>query len=169
MTPLSGDAVRAVDDLSVHDDAAAHTGADDRTEHDGRARSRAISRLGHREAIRVVGDADWPPHRDLDIMLKAMADQPRRVRVLHEACGRSDRPGNADADGCAAGRVQLINEASDRHDGLVVVAARCAATLIGVQPLARSRLPDADGARVVAGGNQLAVPRNGERRPEVRV
>ena len=61
-------ALRPVQHLPVHHDAAAHAGAEDHAEDDLGARARAVGRLGQREAVRVVLDAHLAAERVLEIL-----------------------------------------------------------------------------------------------------
>ena len=54
MSPLTGNAVSTSEHMSVNDDTAANTGADDHAEHHRYAGRSTVGRLGERKAIRIV-------------------------------------------------------------------------------------------------------------------
>src|SRR5205814_5657380 len=67
VAPLAGDAVRPVQHPSVHDDARADAGAQDRAEDDVGAAPGAVRGLREREAVRVVRDAYRAPQQRLEV------------------------------------------------------------------------------------------------------
>src|SRR5205085_10150280 len=54
VAPLARDEIRALEDASVDDDAAAHTRAENDSEHDARTCGRHVSRYRDRETVSVV-------------------------------------------------------------------------------------------------------------------
>src|SRR4029077_8502591 len=79
-------------------DAAADARAGDDSENDVAPGRSAIGRFRERETVGIVGDADISSERCGKVFVQGMADQPRRVRVLHEAGDGRDRSGNRDAN-----------------------------------------------------------------------
>ena len=100
VSPLAGDRVRAGDDARRRTTMPPPVPVPRITpKTTSRAGRGAVGRLGHGEAVRVVGE----PHRPRRAARsrscsKRPAVQPRRVRVLDEAGRRRDRAGHADAD-----------------------------------------------------------------------
>jgi hypothetical protein len=114
------------DQPSLEDQAAADSGAEDHAEDAARPASGTVDRLGQREAIGIVGEADVAPQRRADITVERMADQFRRVRVLDQSGGGRDRPRDADPDAAARAqrRFGLRDEFRDRRDDRAIRTAR---------------------------------------------
>src|SRR6185295_12841263 len=97
--PLSGNAVRTAHDSPVDDNPSPDSCPRDDAEHDLRAGTRTVSSLGHREAICVVCDANWPAKALLEVLLKGSADEPGGVRVFDQPRGWRNDARNTYADG----------------------------------------------------------------------
>ena len=112
--------------VPVHDDSAAGTGPDDDAEDARGTGRRAVARLGKGEAVRVVGEAHVPPEEASEVLAQRPAEEPRGVRVLHEACRGRDRARHPDADHPARAErgLDLGDEARDRRESAVVVGRR---------------------------------------------
>src|SRR5262249_60247489 len=80
--PLAGDGVRPGENATLHDDPASRPGAQDDAEDDASARAGAVTRLGEREAVRVVCEAQGTVEQSLEILSERPAVQPDAVGVL---------------------------------------------------------------------------------------
>jgi hypothetical protein len=125
VSPLAGDRVDARHHASVDDNAAARAGADDDAEHHRCACSGAVGRFRQREAVGVIRESNATPEQTHQIVRERTADQPRRIRVLHQTGRARDGSGHPDAHGCACAGLALhiVDERSDRGERAVVIAA----------------------------------------------
>ncbi len=141
MAPLAGDAVGTGQQLAVHHHAAAAAGAEDHAEHAARAGAGAVDRLGQREAVGVVVQAQLAAERALEVLLERLAVHPGRVAVAQLARGRRQRARMADADRQprGAGRgLERLHQLRDRDERAGVVAARRGDALAVQDPRARA-------------------------------
>ena len=136
--PLARDGVGAGEGAAVHDDAAARAGAQDDAEDDARPRPGAVTRLGEREAVRVVREAEGAVEEALEILAERAAVEPDAVGVLDEAGGGRERSRHPDADPrrLAALALEPLDQRGDRGQGRrVAVAGRRDAAAAALAPV----------------------------------
>ena len=124
VAPLAGDVVASAQHLAVHHHAAAAAGAEDDAENRAVTGARAIARFRQGEAVGVVLHPHLAAEQGADVAVERVAVQCDGVGVLHQAGGRADHAGNADAHrgGDAKLRFRIAHEAGDPLErGLVAV------------------------------------------------
>ena len=87
VSPFAGDGVGTDQHLAINDNAAAHAGAEDHTEHHLRPRRRAIGRFRKRKTVGIVGQSDRSAECGFEISAQRLADQPGRVGILDKSGG----------------------------------------------------------------------------------
>jgi hypothetical protein len=113
--------------VPVDDHAATHPGAEDHAKGDRRCTPGAVQRFGEREAVRVVGEADFAAERALEVALQRTPVEARGIRVAHAPGCRRKRPRRADADAAALADFDFgfTNETGEQRDRAVVIARGC--------------------------------------------
>ena len=124
--PFTGDGVTAGQNPSLVHQTAADAGANNHAEDRICTLGRAIGRFGDGETVRIVRHPDLPIEMMREIPIKRPADQPCRVRILDQSCGRRDCPGYADPDrrGSLGRGIDPRDELGDCCEGCRVVATR---------------------------------------------
>ena len=98
LPPLARHAVAAFENLAVHDDAAAHAGAEDDAEDGGITARAAEARLGQREEICVVRQHEIDARERFDLLLHSAPIEALGIRFLQGLRFRIDHAGRAHAD-----------------------------------------------------------------------
>ena len=124
--PLSGDPVRSHLDLPTDHQASTHPGSEDHPEHGTGAVPGAGDRFGESKAVGVIGQADLPTERRLQITIQRRSVEHHRVRVTQQSGERGDRTGRPDphsADGPRL-RLHLADQPDDGVQCCAVIAGR---------------------------------------------
>src|SRR5690606_33263345 len=122
--PLSADTVRTFDELTVDDQTAAASRAENHgTGHFGTGGS-AVYGFGQCKTVRVVREPNLASERRAHVSVEIPTIEPDRVRVTHRARARRDRTGRTDADRAASTGLllDLRDQVTDGAQRTVIVA-----------------------------------------------
>ena len=98
MPPFPRHGVGADDDPAIDGETTANAGTKNDREDRRTPGCSAVRGLRQREAIRVVGQPHFPRERRGKVPAERTANEPRRVRVLHQTRSRRDCARHPDAD-----------------------------------------------------------------------
>ena len=129
MAPFAAGAIRTIQNPPARDNARTNPGADDHRENRSVASTRAIGGFAHRQAIRVIADADCAPQAGFQILLQGAAIQRLGIGIADQARNRAQAARNADADAAlpAKPRFGIAHQPRDGRQNTLIIRGACAA------------------------------------------